>query len=140
METKIEDKRYKSIDKEKRKTYEVHLRLSPEDYVNIRTNASLNGMKITEYIRNKALSETYCKINTDYDLFNALNKAINVLTRSGNYMVKVISLCELSENYIKSIDLKTIIEIEKQSVLQLKKNILEYKTKIKKLTEEISKK
>lgn len=131
-----EDKRYKSAEKGKRKTFEVHLRFNPDDYVTIRTNANLNGMKMAEFIRNKVLSEKYCKINTDYDLFNSLNKAINVLTRSGNYMVKVISLCELSENYIKAFDLKTLLEIEKQSILELKKVITEYKDRLNKLANE----
>jgi hypothetical protein len=128
------DRRYKS-DLE-RKSYDIHVRLCKDDYAELRVRATSNNMKMNQYIRNTIFSDRYRIINTDYDLFFRLGRAIDVLTRTGNYLVKLGKFLENNEDYKDIKRLKEGFEAEKLALKELRKLIISYQRKTDELEEQ----
>lgn len=128
------DRRYKS-DLE-RKSYDIHVRLCKDDYAELRVRATSNNMKMNQYIRNTIFSDRYRIINTDYDLFFRLGRAIDVLTRTGNYLVKLGKFLENNEDYKDIKRLKEGFEAEKMALKELRKLIISYQRKTDELEEQ----
>lgn len=128
------DRRYKS-DLE-RKSYDIHVRLCKDDYAELRVRATSNNMKMNQYIRNTIFSDRYRIINTDYDLFFRLGRAIDVLTRTGNYLVKLSKFLENNEDYKDIKRLKEGFEAEKMALKELRKLIISYQRKTDELEEQ----
>lgn len=128
------DRRYKS-DLE-RKSYDIHVRLCKDDYAELRVRATNNNMKMNQYIRNTIFSDRYRIINTDYDLFFRLGRAIDVLTRTGNYLVKLGKFLENNEDYKDIKRLKEGFEAEKMALKELRKLIISYQRKTDELEEQ----
>lgn len=128
------DRRYKN-DLE-RKSYDIHVRLCKDDYAELRVRATNNNMKMNQYIRNTIFSDRYRIINTDYDLFFRLGRAIDVLTRTGNYLVKLGKFLENNEDYKDIKRLKEGFEAEKLALKELRKLIIAYQRKTDELEEQ----
>ena len=128
------DRRYKS-DLE-RKSYDINVRLCKDDYAELRVRATSNNMKMNQYIRNTIFSDRYRIINTDYDLFFRLGRAIDVLTRTGNYLVKLGKFLENNEDYKDIKRLKEGFEAEKLALKELRKLIISYQRKTDELEEQ----
>ena len=128
------DRRYKR-DLE-RKSYDIHVRLCKDDYAELRVRATNNNMKMNQYIRNTIFSDRYRIINTDYDLFFRLGRAIDVLTRTGNYLVKLGKFLENNEDYKDIKRLKEGFEAEKMALKELRKLIISYQRKTDELEEQ----
>jgi len=124
------DRRYKNT--KDHKTFETHLRFSEEEYTELKSRAVLNNMKLNEYIKNVIFLDKYCILNTDYDLYERLGQILNVLTRTGNFLVKVGKLCEEQKDYKNLSLLREALEAERkgikefhQSFVKLQKSVLE---------------
>lgn len=128
------DRRYKS-DLE-RESYDIHVRLCKDDYAELRVRATNNNMKMNQYIRNTIFSDRYRIINTDYDLFFRLGRAIDVLTRTGNYLVKLGKFLENNEDYKDIKRLKEGFEAEKLALKELRKLIISYQRKTDEIEEQ----
>ncbi|MDY6420383.1 MAG: hypothetical protein SPL03_07545 [Succinivibrio dextrinosolvens] len=127
--SEIQDKRLKKINEE-RSTYEVHFRLSKEDYTELRLRAAENGMKLSEYVRKAIFSDRNRKLNTDFELFQNLTEISRILKLTGNYMVKIRSVMD-GEDYTLATKLKEGMEAEVKNIDILKKIILSYMSKAK---------
>src|SRR5574344_2030187 len=124
------DKRYKAVDKHK--SYETHVRFNRDEYIELLLRANNNDMKITEYIKNTIFSDKYRLLNSDYDLYERFGQILNVLTRTGNFLVKVGKLCEKQNDYKNLNLLREALEAERKAIkefhqnfVKLQKNIME---------------
>ena len=91
---------------------------------------------MNQYIRNTIFSDRYRIINTDYDLFFRFGRAIDVLTRTGNYLVKLGKFLENNEDYKDIKRLKEGFEAEKMALKELRKLIISYQRKTDELEEQ----
>lgn len=122
------DRRYKNT--KDHKTFETHVRFSEEEYTELKSRAVLNNMKLNEYIKNVIFLDKYCILNTDYDLYERLGQILNVLTRTGNFLVKVGKFYEEQKDYKNLLVLSEAIKTEKACVKEFHKNFIKLQKNI----------
>ena len=116
MTEKKEEKTKKSILRDQR----IFVRLTTEEFLELKTRASSNHRKVSEFVRETVFADKWVKLNDDWHLYDAIRSTNNDLNRLGNYynhkgkQVCVIDIRNVrtSDYFAISFSIKKIKEID----------------------------
>ena len=108
MTEKKEEKTKKSILRDQR----IFVRLTTEEFLELKTRASSNHRKVSEFVRETDFADKWVKLNDDWHLYDAIRSTNNDLNRLGNYLIHLTNILENKENSQEALD--AVKELQKQ--------------------------